>query len=126
MDSTSFDAWVAALGRAWETKDARAASALFAEDASYQEDAFGEPMHGRDTILAYWLEVPTTQEDIRFGHEMIVISGDVGVAHWWASFRRIPSGAPVRLDGVFAATMDAQGRCRIFREWWQKQENEGP
>lgn len=123
MDATSFDAWVSALGRAWETRDARAAAALFTEDASYQEDAFGEPMRGRDAILAYWSEVPTTQENIEFGYEVIIFSGDVGIAHWWASFRRIPSGAPVKLDGVFAATMGAQNRCRVFREWWQKQED---
>jgi len=122
MDSNTFAGWVAALGRAWEAKDAGAAAALFAEDATYQEDSFAEPMHGRDQIRAYWAEVPLTQENIVFNYEVIAVTGDLGVAHWWTSLERKPSGVPVKLDGVFAVTMDAHGRGKTFREWWQKQE----
>jgi hypothetical protein len=42
--------------------------------------------------------------------------------HWWTSFVRLPSQVRVRLDGVFVAEFDGQGRCEKFREWWRKQE----
>lgn len=122
MDSSTFAEWVAALGRAWESKDADAAAKLFAEDAIYQEDSFGEPMRGREQIHAYWTEVPATQDQIVFNYEIITVSGETGVAHWWTSLVRIPSGARVRLDGVFVVTMDTHHRGKVFREWWQKQE----
>lgn len=124
MDSNTFAAWVAALGRAWETKDAGAAAALFAEDATYQEDTFAEPMRGRDQILAYWSEVPLTQDHIVLNYEVIAVDGQVGVAHWRTSLTRKPSGVPVKLDGVFAVTMDENGLGKTFREWWQKQEGD--
>jgi ketosteroid isomerase-like protein len=122
MDTNTFAAWVAALGKAWETKDAAAAADLFAEDATYQEDSFAPPMRGRDAIRAYWADVPLTQEDIAFAFEVIAVSGDLGIAHWWCSLTRKPSGSPVRLDGVFVVSFDAQGRGQTFREWWQIQE----
>ena len=122
MDVTTFAAWVAALGRAWEMKDAAAAAALFAEDASYQEDSFAAPMRGRDAIRAYWADVPLSQDDIVFAFQVITVSGDLGIAHWWCSLIRKPSGVPVKLDGVFVVTFDAHGLGQTFREWWQKQE----
>ena len=82
MDADAFSAWVTALGRAWEVKDADAAAALFAEDATYQEDSFGEPMRGREAIRAYWADVPLTQEDIAFNSEVITVSGDLDRDGW--------------------------------------------
>ncbi len=54
--------------------------------------------------------------------EPLAFAEDLGIAHWWASFLRIPSGKRVHLDGVLAATFDAEGKCRLFREWWHKRE----
>lgn len=118
----SFTTWVQTLGHAWETGDAQAAGQLFADDVSYREDRFGEPMRGRDAVIAYWEDVPRTQADIRFGYRVLAVTGDTGIAHWWCSFKRISSGVPVKLDGVFVATFDAQGQCLTFEEWWQIEE----
>jgi hypothetical protein len=48
----------------------------------------------------------------------------VGIARWWATFTRTPSQKRVQLDGIFVCTMDEQGRCRLFQEWWHRQESE--
>ena len=45
-----------------------------------------------------------------------------GVAHWRADFVRVPSGAPVELDGIFPVKLDGDGLCEELLEWWHKQE----
>ncbi|HEU4759760.1 MAG TPA: nuclear transport factor 2 family protein [Dehalococcoidia bacterium] len=122
LDATSFEAWLAAYGRAWEEQDADGAAALFSADATYQEVPFDEPMRGREAIGAYWSEGTAAQEGVKFGAEVIAVSGDVGVARWRASFVRSASGARVRLDGIFLVRMESDGRCTQFQEWWHREE----
>ena len=124
MEET-FDSWLQAYGRAWESKDPAAAAELFSDDATYRETPFDEPARGRESIAEYWARVTARQEAIRFCHEVLMVAGDMGIARWWASFRRIRSGTPVELDGVFVIRMDADGRCEEFREWWHLRE-QGP
>jgi hypothetical protein len=45
-----------------------------------------------------------------------------GIARWRANFRRVPSKARVKLDGVFLVKLGTDGLCTEFREWWHKQE----
>lgn len=122
MDRQSFTQWIEALGRAWEARDPEAAAALFADDASYQENPFDPPLRGHAAILEYWADVPRTQENIHFGYEIIAVTDAVAVTRWSVTFRRIPTGAPVRLDGVSVGTFDAAHRCTSWREWWHRQE----
>ncbi len=122
LDRDYFAAWVEKLGRSWEVGDADGAGQLFAGDISYRADRFSPPMQGREAVIAYWEEVPRTQKDIRFGYRVLAVTGDTGIAHWWCAFQRVPSGVPVRLDGIFIAQFDARGQCRAFEEWWQIEE----
>jgi ketosteroid isomerase-like protein len=118
MDLSTFDRWLTAYGRAWETGDAQAAGDLFTEDAAYLETPFDEPMRGRAAVMAYWSDVPLTQSDIRFDYEILAVAGDRGIAHWRASFLR--AGARMELDGMLTAALDGQDRCCEFREWWHR------
>ena len=122
MTKERLETWMAALGRAWETGDADAATALFREDISYQEDPFVAPMVGREAVHAYWAEVPLAQRDIRFGFETLAVTDDGGVFHWWASFTRIATGAVVRLDGAQIIKLDDHDLCYDLREWWMREE----
>lgn len=108
--------WLDAYGRAWETGDADAAASLFTEEATYQESPFEEPMRGREAIHRYWSQVPEQQRDVEFGYE--VLSASPALVHWWASFTRLASGAPTRLDGVLLLEFDEGDRCTSLREWW--------
>lgn len=122
MERDDFDRWLAAYGRAWETKDAQAVAGLFAEDAAYYETPFDEPMRGRAAVVDYWLELPGRQDEIRFEYEVLAVANDTGIAHWRASFVRLSTGARVTLDGILTATFDGANRCTEFREWWHRQE----
>jgi uncharacterized protein (TIGR02246 family) len=123
MNPESLRAWLEAYGRAWEARDPEAVSRLFAEDATYQETPFTQPMRGHEAIRQYWSQVvAAAQEQIRFGYEVLAIAEDSAIAHWWASFVRVSSKAQVSLDGIFLLTFDTAGRCRELREWWVRKD----
>lgn len=123
MNVDSLKSWLDAYGHAWETKDPEAAGKLFTEDASYRESPYGEPMRGREAIVEYWSHVPRTQDDVHFKYEIITLINEIAIAHWSASFIRIPSNVKVRLDGIFLLNFDESNRCRRLREWWMRHES---
>lgn len=114
----ALNAWLLAYKDAWENQDARAACALFAEDAVYYVTPFGPPVCGHEELLAYWHGVVRTQQDIRFRFEIITLAGNCGYAHWSAAFTRVKSGSRIILDGIMQVTLDASDLCTEFREWW--------
>ncbi len=122
MNRKTLEAWLDAYGQAWETRDPQAAADLFTEEATYRETPFDEPLQGREEISGYWSGVPRSQSDISFSYEILAITEEEGIAHWNANYTRLPTDAPVKLDGVFLVKLDANGRCTEFREWWHKQE----
>jgi ketosteroid isomerase-like protein len=118
----TLQAWLDAYGRAWEEMDPDAGAGLFAEDATYRETPFDEPMRGREAIREYWRGVPQAQRDIRFEHEVLAADGDRAIAWWRARFRRVRTGDVVTLDGIFVLAFDEDGRCSSLREWWVRRE----
>ena len=124
MEISEMKLWLDDYGRAWETRDPVSAAKLFADDATYQVTPFVEPLRGYEAILNYWREVARTEEQIRFGYEVLAVAGDCGIAHWWSSFIRVPPGLQTKLDGIFLIRLDTKRRCTSLREWWHKQQNE--
>lgn len=123
MSAEKFVSWLDAYGRAWENRDAQGAADLFAENGTYQVAPFLEPMRGKPAILEYWTNVARTEQDIRFGYEILAVSAEQGIAHWWASFVIIPPGLRTKLDGIFLICLDDHGFCKFLREWWHKQQD---
>ncbi len=118
MNRDAFTSWLDAYKHAWETRDHKAAGDIFTEDATYQEVPFDEPMRGRQAIIDYWEGNVTEQEDVRFGYEVFATTETIGIARWWTSMIDLASKAHVKLDGIFVVSMDDDGRCTEFREWW--------
>jgi hypothetical protein len=122
MNDSAFTQWLDAYGRAWESRDARAAAELYADDGTYQVTPFLDPLRGRRAILDYWTEVTRTEKEISFRYEVLAVTEQYGIARWQASFIRIPPGLATKLDGVFVISLNAQGKCSSLREWWHKQQ----
>jgi ketosteroid isomerase-like protein len=121
MTREDLKTWLDAYGRAWERRDAQAVVELFAEEATYQETPFVEPLRGRAAIREYWTDaVVQAQQQIRFGYQILAVTEDSGIAHWWASFVRVSTKAQVKLDGIFLLTFASGNLCRELREWWMK------
>jgi hypothetical protein len=123
IDLVAFESWLNAYGRAWENRDAEAASALFTEDGTYQVTPFLEPMRGRKAIFEYWSEVARTEENIKFGYEILAVNPGRNIARWSASFVRVPPGLHTKLDGIFLISLDEEGHCKSLQEWWHKQQD---
>ncbi len=125
MNRDQFKSWLDAYGRAWETRSSEAVGELFTEDATYQETPFVEPLPGRQAIRDYWTQkVQRSQEQARFGYEILAGMESTCIAHWWAFFVRVPTKSKVKLDGIFVLTFDADNLCQTLREWWVRQENQ--
>ncbi len=118
MNNEEFKSWLDSYGHAWETRDPQAAGAIFTEDATYQEVPFDEPMRGRKAIVKYWSTSVSSQDQVRFGYEILATTQDKGIARWWTSFVDLSSKAQVKLDGIFVVTLDGENRCEVFQEWW--------
>lgn len=122
MEPKTLKSWVEAYGSAWMGRDPQAAADLFTEDGTYQVTPFVEPMRGRAAILNYWVHVTETEQDVQFGHEILAVTHDIGIARWWASFLIVPQRLQTKLGGIFLITLDGDGRCKALREWWHKQQ----
>jgi ketosteroid isomerase-like protein len=122
-DRAAFKSWLEAYGKAWESRDAQAAAALYTENGTYRVTPFVEPMRGRKAIFEYWSNVARTEENVKFGCEILVASRELNIAKWSASFVIVPQGLKTKLDGIFVISLDEQGRCTSLREWWHKQQD---
>ena len=122
MTHGTFRAWLEKYGRAWETRDAKAAADLYAEDGTYQVTPFVEPMRGRAAILDYWTHVAQTEEQVQFRYEILAVTSAHGIARWRASFVIAPQGLNTSLDGIFVIALDDRGKCAWLREWWHKRQ----
>lgn len=117
----AFAHWLQVYGSAWIHRDPDRVSALFARDARYYETPFDKPMIGRAAIYEYWREgVKSGQRDVTFQANVLYATSGLGLAHWRASFVRVPSGEVVELDGILQARFNASGQCVEFREWWHR------
>jgi ketosteroid isomerase-like protein len=120
------DHWLDVYGRAWERKDVDAFVGCFTDDAAYHWGPWGEPLRGHNQIRARTEQAVATQEDIRFGHEPLAITPDGrGIARWWVSTRE-PDGSIEEDEGIFLVTLDADGKCTEFREWWSTRSRPQP
>lgn len=118
VTAAAVEAWLAKYETAWEQRSPDQVVQLFTENATYRETPFQAPMNGRGGIRKYWTDVTADQRSVDFKSDVIAVQGNVGVAHWSATFQSASSGNKVELDGVFVLTFDASGLCTSLREWW--------
>lgn len=117
MTRDQFHTWLTELGKAWENRDPHAAAALFAEDVEYYESPFSEVCANWDEVLKLWLVVPDNQEDVEFEHEVVMVSGELGLAHWNVSRTKIPGNEREHIDGVFLVSLNDALLCTFFKQW---------
>lgn len=122
LTRTDAEAWLARYGEAWTRGDPELAASLFSEDCRYYETPYAEPAVGRDGVRRYWQAVPDAQRDVNFAFTVLAVDSWRVIAHWNASFVRVPSGAQVALDGVFVLEFTDGATCRSLREWWHRSE----
>jgi len=117
--------WIAGYGRAWESRDADAAGALFTEDAVYRDHPMGAPHAGREGVRAYWTGVTATQDDVRvrFGEPVASADGRRAAVEFWVTM--LNGGAEVTLTGILFLRFAPGGLCEELREAWHFAEGRG-
>jgi ketosteroid isomerase-like protein len=117
----AFDAWLSEYSRASIENDPQASAHLFAEDASYYESPFSEPLVGREAIYSYWAAGAERFTDKQASHKILALWDNVGVAQWRSQFVVRAGGETVALDCIFVVEFDDAGKATLFREWWHSQ-----
>ncbi|HXG39554.1 MAG TPA: nuclear transport factor 2 family protein [Candidatus Limnocylindrales bacterium] len=135
MDRRAVAAWLERYVEAWRTYDPERIGELFAPDARYRYAPYDEDedvVRGRDAIVANWL-APGGDEAARDApgtwearYEPWAVEGDravvVGETHY-----RATREAPARTyHNVFLLEFDAEGRCRLFTEYYMKAPDRSP
>jgi hypothetical protein len=110
--------WIDAYGRAWETRDADAAAALFTSDAVYRDHPLGPPHLGQAGVHSYWANVTSTQDrvQVRFGTPIVAEDARRAAVEWWVTM--LNGGAEVTLTGVLVLRFASDGLCEELREAW--------
>ncbi len=118
MDREGFRAWLEGYFDAWRSNDPAAVEALFAEDAVYSYGPFREPAVGPETIVRNWIQ-GGIQPGLETSFEILATEGERGVAGFRVSFDA-EAGDRVTMDGVLVCDFDAEGRCTLHREWYER------
>ena len=115
MDLTIAKQWLEDYKTAWETQSPELIAKLFTSEGQYFETPF--LVHtGYQQIYDYWIAAPLTQKDINFQYKIFGLFEGKVIAHWNSKFTR--ADIPKELDGIFLLDLDAEGKCKVLREWW--------
>jgi uncharacterized protein (TIGR02246 family) len=123
MERAAVQRWLDAYVHAWLTYDPAEIAALFAEDATYAYHPFDAPLHGREAIVASWLEPAHRDPAGTYAgqYEPVAVDGSVAIANGRSRYFEA-DGTTLRteFDNLFFVRFDAEGRCREFREWYME------
>ena len=114
--------WLDAYGKAWEERDAEAASHLFTEDAVYQWGPFGRRLRGRVMIREAWAEAVEDQANVEFGYEVLTATARGGIARWWCAADIRERKVRERDEGIVRLAFDETGLCSSLEEWFNSTE----
>ncbi len=129
MDHHSAQQWLDRYVAAWLSYDADAIGALFSDDVRYRYHPDGDPVVGREAVVASWLGNPATPDastrdepgTYEASYAPVAVDGEVVVATGSSTYYTAPGGPVERVfDNCFVMRFDAGGRCRDFTEYYNQ------
>ena len=115
MSHEDVQRWLDSYVDAWRTYEPEAIGALFADDAVYAYTQIGEPVRGRDAIVADWLSEPDEPGSWQAAYRPLVVEGDQAVAVGQTTYANGRT-----FENVYVLRFAADGRCAELTEWyWQ-------
>jgi hypothetical protein len=113
-DLNAVTAWIEGYRRAWESNDPADIGSLFTTDAEYFTAPFREPARGRQAIIDMWLERKDEPGDAAFAWQPVVISDQLAVIEGTTRY------TGETFSNLWLITLDPDGQCRRFVEWWME------
>jgi hypothetical protein len=122
IDHTSVTEWLNDYVAAWKSYEPQAIGSLFAESAGYWFHPFDEePVRGRESIVANWLENRDAPGTYDAAYKAIAVDGDTAVANGRSYYYEGDGKTLTRVyENIFVIRFDAQGQCVEFREWYMQ------
>ena len=126
MDRDAVQEWLDRYVAAWRANDAAPIEELFAEDAVYGYrpwDSEKHTVHGRDAIVASWLEEPDAPSDWDASYEPFAVEGDRAVAVGWSRYAATGTDPERVYHNAYLLEFAPDGRCRSFHEFYMLKED---
>jgi ketosteroid isomerase-like protein len=121
IDHNHVTKWLQDYVSAWKSYDPQAIGALFSEDAAYRYNPYDEPMRGRSTIVANWLENRDAPNSFAAEYRPIAVDGNTAVAQGRTVYYEADGKTVTRqFDNIFVLRFDDEGRCADFCEWFMQ------
>jgi ketosteroid isomerase-like protein len=107
--------WLDSYVEAWRTYDAEAIGALFTDEAVYAYTPVGEPVRGRDAIVAGWLSDRDEPGSWQASYRPLVVEDDRAVAVGQTTYANGRT-----FENLYVLRFAEDGRCAELTEWyWQ-------
>jgi ketosteroid isomerase-like protein len=129
MDHASAQAWLDRYVAAWLSYDPEEIGSLFSDDIAYRFHPDGDPVVGRDAVVAAWLGESGSQDastrdepgTYQATYAPVAVEGDVVVATGTSTYFPSPHGPVDRVyDNCFVMRFDDRARCREFTEYYNE------
>jgi ketosteroid isomerase-like protein len=107
--------WLAAYEAAWRAPSTDQLADIFAEDASYRQSPYTEPVVGLAAISQMWdAERDGPDEVFRLAADIVAVDGPTAVVRVEVRY-----GDPVRQEyrDLWVLRLGDDGRCSWFEEW---------
>ncbi len=125
MDHASVQQWLDNYVEAWQTYDPQKIAELFTEDSTYYYSPYGDPVRGRDAVVANWIEYRDQPNTYKAHYRPLVVEGSTAVVNGRSTYFE-PDGKTFsrEYDNIFLLRFDEDGRCREFVEWFMEKPKE--
>lgn len=123
MDEAGVARWLDDYVAAWRSYDAAAIGALFSDDAVYRWhpwDEGDEATHGREAIVASWLETPDAPGSWDAEYRPFAVEGDRAVAKGESRYFATEDEAEAVFHNIFLLRFDDDGRCAEFTDVYMR------
>ena len=117
MTELQFKNWLEKLINIWSTRNPNGVLDLVAEQFIWHDAPFDKPITTKEDLLREWQSI-LNHGEINVTYEILSIENNIGIAHWHATFTRLPSGGKAELDGIYKVTLDENGKCTEFHQWY--------
>ncbi|HYH91689.1 MAG TPA: nuclear transport factor 2 family protein [Candidatus Saccharimonadales bacterium] len=112
--------WLDAYVDAWRTYDTAAIGGLFAPEAEYRYQPYGDPIRGREAIVADWRDDRDEPGTWTAHYEPYAVEGERAVAIGESRYTN-PDGTLRDLYfNLWTLRFDDEGRCVDFVEYYME------
>ena len=119
LDKAVYEKWLSDYLTPQMSRDASQIPSLFADDGVYWYGPYYEPRCGVEAIYQHHRNALSYQEDIKYKWKLLSVTSDGEALAWFdLSLNDLTKGAPNAYQGIFKFTLNDQGKCTLFEEWY--------